>query len=1797
MKRGASAYYRQEKAKAITSVTSLPQNYTEMGIVKKSLILMFLLLSWGLQSQDIYLGSDPLGTAACHCLDNATTLSDGQFLDTITVNSGIPGETWTVTSNTGALDFSSPPPPSPSIPLANGSTLTEVSTGVYEIIIKHQDAIGFQISVSNGGTTLNIDNRCYYPDISFVGLPDTICLTSALLALQADANGSSGTGFFTINGQPATELNAQTLGIGLHQVSYTFDAGTATPDDPGDPGCSSTISKEVRVPFQPTIAVVALVNVTLGSDCVATITPEMVMAGEYPCMDDFLITVFDQNGLPIGNMVNGSHAGERLNVMVMSEAGSFIGDGQIDIFDTEAPLISCPPGDNMPAYTNEVQFINGSITNADPDFSPNNFSCYNSSVAPMSGSHRYNLLQFTVTATDFYTIELNVDVPGGGVFGLYQGEFDPFQGPCQGITGIGEPLPSNEGYYTNIDGITRLHVMLMPGMPYTLLTTTYEGNETGSFQYALYSVEDGLIANLPSIDTDIHLPLYCSSISNLINNPASVELLGAPVIDDACMLNPELEFTDVFTNAGNCGISTIERTFTVTDGSGNANQCTQTISFPPISISEVNLPPQTVTISCSSTFETNENGNPHPSETGFPFIITAEGVFNIDQAYCNMLASYEDRPRVMVCTGTDQFVRQWIIFDDCDPSSLVEFDQFIIIGDMTGPTITCSAPDLDLNGLPDTLTYGTQGAACSAIIEVPLPIVTDDCSGWTVSTEVVIYEQVAITNPFGQIIGFETEVSVHSTIPPNGSRIVSNIPIGQHLFRYTATDDCGNTSSTSCPFRVDDYSLPTAACDDLIHVSLGGNGIGYISANDIDEGSNDNCGPVMLDIRRTIDFLPDDCSPAPPIITSWGPTVDLFCCEAGDTISVSLRVTDLSGNINICDALVAIDDTTPPGCLPPPPINTDCTNIPAGEDFNDISSLQTLFGMASVIDQCADATIVELAPIVDLGSCGLGTITRTFQASDPAGNTNSCQQLITFSLATSYAIKFPRDVIGDCIDPGADTLAINNYGCDQFAVNTFDEEYDVTDGACFKILRTYSVINWCEYDGFSDAVELDRNAGCLEESGSQDLWVIRAANGTSYLDADDDQNNNIPAAGTRSVSCDGLTNPAGYWSNVQSNGRWSYTQVIKVINTTDPVVTVEPYNTFCVNPNTCEAPVSLDFSISGVCAAATAGVSIAIDISTTGQFITSTGLSGSFPNFQYNGTLPIGNHRLRVDVDDDCSGNVATFIDFQVVDCNAAGLVCNNAISLSLMQQPDGVDADGDGDFDMGAAAVNVNLFVNATGADCSGPLSFTIHRVSDIIDGSDIPFPNHPALVVTCDDIGFIPVIVYVWDSAFNPAAIQPDGTLGGPNYTTCDAFLQVLDENNVCNPAPGMGSISGLIITEEGLPVEGIEVSPRDDMPEDMMMTESDGLYHFDLETEQAYQVTPYSPDDYLNGVSTLDLILISKHILGVDPIDSPYKIIAADINHSNTVSTLDLVHLRKAILGITTAFPNNESWRFINDAFEFPDPLDPWLEPFPETVVVPMLMNPMNSADFIAVKIGDINGSVQASLMDQGEGRASGDTYYLRTEETDFTKGETLEATFTAADEMDEIQGFQFTLQFDPTVLAIEEIEWGEIEEEHINTAWMEQGLIAISWDAKSQFSALNFFTIRFEAINDGRLSESIGITSRLLNAEAYALDDSRREMALNFTPKATVADNFFLEQNKPNPFGDQTIIGFQIPKSGQVTLTIYDTHGKVVRQYQKYYAAGYNQLMVDAQDISARGLLYYKLETDQYAATKKMVILDN
>ena len=84
--------------------------------------------------------------------------------------------------------------------------------------------------------------------------------------------------------------------------------------------------------------------------------------------------------------------------------------------------------------------------------------------------------------------------------------------------------------------------------------------------------------------------------------------------------------------------------------------------------------------------------------------------------------------------------------------------------------------------------------------------------------------------------------------------------------------------------------------------------------------------------------------------------------------------------------------------------------------------------------------------------------------------------------------------------------------------------------------------------------------------------------------------------------------------------------------------------------------------------------------------------------------------------------------------------------------------------------------------------------------------------------------------------------------------------------------------------------------------------------LPYDKNYEVSAYNNEGTKEGVTTLDLVLIQRHILGITPLESTFKIIAADINGNESVSALDLLQLRKLILGLypNDELPGNTSWK---------------------------------------------------------------------------------------------------------------------------------------------------------------------------------------------------------------------------------------------------------------------------------------------
>ncbi|MHB1687965.1 MAG: T9SS type A sorting domain-containing protein [Ignavibacteriaceae bacterium] len=88
---------------------------------------------------------------------------------------------------------------------------------------------------------------------------------------------------------------------------------------------------------------------------------------------------------------------------------------------------------------------------------------------------------------------------------------------------------------------------------------------------------------------------------------------------------------------------------------------------------------------------------------------------------------------------------------------------------------------------------------------------------------------------------------------------------------------------------------------------------------------------------------------------------------------------------------------------------------------------------------------------------------------------------------------------------------------------------------------------------------------------------------------------------------------------------------------------------------------------------------------------------------------------------------------------------------------------------------------------------------------------------------------------------------------------------------------------------------------------------------------------------------------------------------------------------------------------------------------------------------------------------------------------------------------------------------------------------------------------------------------------------------------------IPKTYALEQNYPNPFNPTTIIKYDLPKAGQVTLKVYDILGReVATLYNGNQLAGTYNVSFDASQL-ASGVYFYQLKSGDYVSIKKMVLL--
>ena len=372
---------------------------------------------------------------------------------------------------------------------------------------------------------------------------------------------------------------------------------------------------------------------------------------------------------------------------------------------------------------------------------------------------------------------------------------------------------------------------------------------------------------------------------------------------------------------------------------------------------------------------------------------------------------------------------------------------------------------------------------------------------------------------------------------------------------------------------------------------------------------------------------------------------------------------------------------------------------------------------------------------------------------------------------------------------------------------------------------------------------------------------------------------------------------------------------------------------------------------------------------------------------------------------------------------------------------------------------------------------------------------------------------------------------------FNTCGKIFSVLSNEIIVKVNPGF-SVKGNINNPDGKGIEKVlmKLNNADSV--------FDNSYNFILEPNGSYTIRPTKNNDIVktNGVSVLDLLLIQSHILGINLLNSPYKIIAADANNDGVISVLDLLVLQRLILGLDTTLPGNRLWAFVDSSYSFPNPANPF--PYKDSINFSHPSANLAGQSFVGVKLGDVNYDWNASILDIGTTPTKPISLFYN--EMNSSSQSEIKIPIRVKDFKD-ILGFQFTLNFNNAAFQFRGIE-NNLLNVQLATNHSNEGKLSFLWnDANVQGRSLPDSTILAELVftaNDNFLKDALSLSSDVTPIAAY--DASFQQHNIVMTSAQSSISNYQLSIY-PNPAKNAiTIIGNHI-----ASVQVIDNMGRIVK----------------------------------------------
>lgn len=613
--------------------------------------------------------------------------------------------------------------------------------------------------------------------------------------------------------------------------------------------------------------------------------------------------------------------------------------------------------------------------------------------------------------------------------------------------------------------------------------------------------------------------------------------------------------------------------------------------------------------------------------------------------------------------------------------------------------------------------------------------------------------------------------------------------------------------------------------------------------------------------------------------------------------------------------------------------------------------------------------------------------------------------------------------------------------------------------------------------------------------------------------------------------------------------------------------------TFCLNPGSCaQGEVFLVEKAQTTCGSFSINYSYKIDLNNDNivdiQSSEDT-VSGPFPK---------GTHSIVWRATDNCGNLIQCTYLFHVVDCQPPSLLCINGLTQSL-------------DAPICEASFMASQFILMLNDNCT-PTNQIELGIRKTGDGSG--FPSTTSVTFNECEKGFNSVEVWARD--------------GNGLVNLCNNYVLVQDGNNDCNCNNDADVyLHGCARTGAGDKINSfrlktdLETLPGTPNPLTKNYNQNilDSCYigHLDkVPFGNSYKATVRAENNLgpLVGVTTYDLVLVSKHILSIEPFTNVYQMVAADVNKSNSVTTFDIVETRKLILGIYDNLPHVPSWRFTRPVANPANVAD--FSALVDTYQITLhnLVDDVarHNFDFIGIKYGDVSGAASLTGDPDPDDRHTAPPLMLRSKEHWLAEGE--EATVELFwNETAHLEGWQLDFVADPDKLQILGLEG--LPSDH----WVLNGteLRAIWADGAGQVfdPKTVVISLKIKALQSTNLSDALRFGADNLRPEVYSASaagrTTRRPAVLHFGEMADAFTTFF--PPSPNPFATHVSFEMLLQKPASTWLEVFDLNGQQVYANAFDLDSGLQTLRLSASAFGGKGVFAYRLRVGDAVTSGRLV----